>query len=195
MVFYLKPAIILIFISAYLLYAFYRIKKNKLSTDQKVKEVFNIIFFVYLVKLLGYTVFPIYIMPNPYSEEYTLLEIIKMNTNIIPFINMDVKDFVLNIIMTFPLDCILPCLLKNLSDKKIILIALLTGIGFELNQFIFILLQGFTFRNININDSIANFLGVYLGFKTFELLFKMLYKVFKKNISKKPDSKFLLFLN
>lgn len=106
----------------------------------------------------------------------TTFEIIKSNLNLVPFLKgLDIKDFILNIIMTFPLGVLLPCMIKDLDTKKIVKIGVLTGLGIELIQFILVFIQGFTFRNININDSIANFLGIYLGYKAFVISFKILY--------------------
>lgn len=64
---------------------------------------------------------------------------------------------------------------KRFGYKKIVKIGIFTGIGIELIQFILLFIQGFTFRNININDSIANFFGVYFGYKAFIISFKILY--------------------
>lgn len=152
------------------------------------KTIFILIFFVYFVNLLKYAVFPIYIgsdISNVFKSEYNLIDIIKMNTNIVPFISgLSLKDFILNIIMTFPLGFLLPTLAKNLNIKKIFGIGAVVGLGIELIQFLMIFIQGFTFRNININDSIANFLGVVLGYLVFIMVLKLFNDLFENSKNK-----------
>lgn len=193
---------IIIIAIPFIIYTVHDIKRNK--QQNKIKYLFLFIFFIYFINLLKYAIFPIYLggtFKETIRNEMTLTQIIKLNTNLIPLISgFNKKDFLLNIVMTFPLGFLLPCLKKNLNTRKIIIIGLLTGLLIELTQFLLIFIQGFTFRNININDSIANFIGVYLGYKTFFLSFKILFnELNQKKLAKykilKSSSDFLYNLN
>lgn len=169
-------ASIIILSIPFVLFTIRDILKNKKIYYEK--HFFNLIFFIYFINLLKYAIFPIYInseIATIFQESMSLSEIIKSNVNLIPiFKDFNYIDFFLNILMTVPLGFILPCITKGLDDKRIYRIGLITGIGIELIQFILIFIQGFTFRNININDSIANFLGVLVGFYLFKYFIRFL---------------------
>src|SRR5699024_2338210 len=198
------PLTILIIAISYILYALYDIKYK--GNKNMSNYLFLFIFFVYFINLLKYAVFPIHFsedVKNIMQEERTILEIVKLNTNLIPFSSgFDKKDFLLNIIMTLPLGFLIPCLKRDLNNKKVIILGLATGLLIEFIQLLLIFLQGFTFRNININDTIANFIGVYLGYKIFLLSFPILFKAFQESkenngfINKfKPMFEYILKLN
>ena len=122
----------------------------------------------YIILLVKYAVFPIYIsgsIKEMMREELSFSESLAENINLIPFIRgWYPKDFLLNIIMTLPLGVLLPCLIKGMTKKSMTIVGLGVGIAIELVQFLIFLFQGFTFRDININDSLANAIGVIIGF-------------------------------
>ncbi|QIB27977.1 VanZ family protein [Caloranaerobacter azorensis] len=186
---------VLILIIPFIIYIIYDIMYIK--NRKYIKYFFLTIFFIYFINLLNYTIFPIHInssIATITQEEFTIFESLKNNTNLIPFNKLDKIDFILNIIMTIPLGVLLPCLVKKLNTKKILIIGLITGLGIEACQALLTFVQGFTFRNININDAIANFIGVYLGYKIFILFFKNVLDIYKHS-TKKPPKVINLIIN
>lgn len=122
----------------------------------------------YTILLVKYAVFPIYIsgsIKEMMQEELSFSESLAENISLIPLIRgWYPKDFILNIIMTLPLGVLLPCLIKGMTKISMTIVGLGVGITIELVQFLIFLFQGFTFRDININDSLANAIGVIIGF-------------------------------
>lgn len=140
-------------------------------------------FFIYFINLLKYAVFPIYIDDVIKDEFKTLgnsINIFFKNLEYIPFKNVDLFEYLLNIMLTFPLGCFYPLFIKNLNYKKIIGFALVTGLTLESVQAILVFIQGFTFRTISINDLFANALGVVLGYIFFRFSIKTLIGIKNK---------------
>lgn len=99
--------------------------------------------------------------------------------------------------MTMPIGFLIPCLKDGLNTRKMVKVGLFIGIGIEMFQFIIMLVQGFTFRDININDVIANVIGVSLGYKIFIFALSICYKTFKQTKCKQIDrlGKYILKMN
>ena len=90
---------------------------------------------IYILGLLKYSILPIYINSTIAQEIHktqSVSENIIANMNLIPFFKgFDFKDFCLNVIMTFPMGILLPCIKKeNLS--KIIRSGIILGLGIEI---------------------------------------------------------------
>lgn len=135
------------------------------------------IMYVYLCIVIKMTQFPIYALDE--MREAMGGQNVWREMNLIPFKEIidDVSiDILLNILMTIPLGFGLSFLIRC-SWKKIALAGVLVGSVSEVGQLISALWIGFTFRHINIDDVILNFVGVLIGyalFKTFKILFKVL---------------------
>ena len=166
-----------------------------------VKYIFLFLLFIYLFFLVKYAIFPIYLdseINEIMGSHLPISDLIKRNVNVIPlFRGMYVQDFCLNIIMTMPIGFLIPCLKKGLNTRRMVKIGLFIGIGIEMFQFIIMLVQGFTFRDININDAIANLIGVSLGYKVFIFALSICYKTFRQTKCKQIYrlGKYLLKLN
>lgn len=148
------------------------------SRAEHIKIFFISLLYIYSLYLFKYAVFPIYLsdtMKAAMQFDSDAALSFGKNLNLIPFLkNFYPMDFMLNIIMTLPLGILAPCVKK---DIKLGSFCILTGIILELNQFLLALIQGFTFRDININDSIANALGVFIGHLIFKISVGVLLKV------------------
>jgi glycopeptide antibiotics resistance protein len=114
----------------------------------------------YTVAVLALTIFPIdavigrYASITPWYHRF----------NWIPLLTIDVKTFVLNVVMTVPLGMMLPLLVARVrSVRTVALIAAVTSGCIEVVQFA--LDVGLDAgRTADVNDLIANTLGAVLGF-------------------------------
>jgi glycopeptide antibiotics resistance protein len=147
---------------------FLRLKKKK----SLVYLIFFTIFYVYLYKVLDYTLFQFqfqflqYFMPGHLIlHGYTVGE----NMNLIPLITLtpgDLKTSLLNILLLIPFGFGLP-FITNFRMKKIVVIGALFSIVIEFLQLITGFMAKFTFRIADINDVIFNTVGVAIGYILF----------------------------
>ncbi|TCS83094.1 VanZ family protein [Tepidibacillus fermentans] len=154
---------------------FLRYKKKK----SVLYLTFYSIFFIYILYVIKYTIFPIPIQ-GPWIEEMKRMPFFS-NLNTIPF---NFKTFyqeqiILNIILTIPFGFGISYIFKT-SWKRIFYIGVLLGATIELLQFLISLLVGFLYRTIDINDIILNFLGVIIGY----IIFKIFSQVFLFSVGK-----------
>ncbi|WP_067843621.1 VanZ family protein [Amphibacillus sediminis] len=129
------------------------------------------IFYLYLCLLLNHTQFPI--MYQPELADYSL---IVNSINYIPFSGLYFKHFLLNIVLTIPFGFLLPFIYKVEFSKKLFWAVMLPIIIEGLQLFI-LLLTGIPLRAVDINDIIANFIGILIGyfvFRSFIILFRKL---------------------
>jgi glycopeptide antibiotics resistance protein len=134
--------------------------------------IFFTIFYVYIVKVLDYTLFQFqslvllkHFMPDLILNGQTVGE----DMNLIPFITLtsqDLKTSLLNILLLVPFGFGLP-FLTNYRMKKIVVIGALFSIGIELMQLITGFMAKMTFRIADINDVIFNTVGVAIGYLLF----------------------------
>ena len=147
---------------------FLRLKKKK----SLVYLIFFTIFYVYIVKVLDYTLFQFqslillkYFMPDLILNGQTA----EKSINLIPFIALtpqDVKTSLLNILLLIPFGFGLP-FITNYRMKKIVLIGALFSIFIEFMQLITGYMAKITFRIADINDVIFNTVGVAIGYILF----------------------------
>jgi glycopeptide antibiotics resistance protein len=147
---------------------FLRLKKEK----GFVYLVFFTIFYVYLFKVLDYTLFQFqsllllkYFMPNLILNGQTAGESI----NLIPLITLlpqDLTTSLSNILLLIPFGFGLP-FITNLRMKKVVAIGVLFSITIELLQLVTGLVASLTFRIADINDVIFNTFGVAIGYLLF----------------------------
>lgn len=148
--------------------AFLRLKKKQ----SLVYLIFFTIFYVYIVKVLDYTLFQFqsllllkYFMPNLILNGQTAGK----NINLIPLITLtpqDLKTSLLNILLLIPFGFGLP-FITNFRMKRIVVIGALFSISIELLQLITGFMAKITFRIADINDVIFNTVGVAIGYILF----------------------------
>jgi glycopeptide antibiotics resistance protein len=158
---------------------FLRFKKKK----NLVYLLFFTIFYIYIVKVLDYTLFQFqslillkYFIPNLILRGQPTQDSI----NIIPLINLtsqDLKTSLLNILLFVPFGFGLPFITK-FSLRKVILLGLLFSLGIEIMQILTGYLAKVTFRIADINDLIFNTIGAAIGV----LFFAKFTRIFR-NIS------------
>ena len=141
---------------------------------------FYSIFCVYAAVLISKTLFPIMVL----EATQDLQQNVYSNMNLIPFKNFLAKTNVMNIVMTMPLGFGLPFIAKVRSIKPILITAILCGFVIELIQFMTAIIIGFSFRSIDINDVLCNFVGVIIGYYLLMMMGRILVNVFRDLIKK-----------
>ena len=134
--------------------------------------IFFTIFYVYIVKVLDYTLFQFqsllllkYFMPNlilngqPAGKDLNLIPLITLTPQ-------DLETSLLNILLLIPFGFGLP-FITNFRMKKIVVIGALFSIAIEFLQLITGFMAKITFRIADINDVIFNTLGVAIGYMLF----------------------------
>lgn len=147
---------------------FLRLKKK----ESLVYLLFFTIFYIYLFKVLDYTLFQFqsllllkYFMPNLILHG----QAVGKDINLIPLIMLtpeDLKTSILNILLFVPFGFGLP-FLTNFRMKKVVLIGALMSILIEFLQLVTGLLAKITFRIADINDVLFNTVGVAIGYMLF----------------------------
>ena len=143
---------------------FLRLKKKK----SLAYLIFFTIFYVYIVKVLDYTLFQFqsllllkHFMPNLILNGQTAGQ----DLNLVPLVTLtpdDLKTSLLNILLLIPFGFGLP-FIANFRMKKIVVIGALFSIAIEVLQLVTGLMAGITFRVADINDVIFNTVGVVIG--------------------------------
>ena len=150
---------------------FYYVKYKK----RKVPYIIVFTLFVaYMAEVLKYTQFPICL--NADMEELN-----RQCVNYIPFHFLSIEDvetFVLNIIITVPFGFLVPILYKC-DWRKIIVSGILFGAITEIIQAGVEAFVGVNMHRIDMNDVIANFSGVVIGYAGYCLLRILLEKIFQ----------------
>lgn len=162
---------------------FYYVKYKK----RKVPYIIVFTLFVaYMAEVLKYTQFPICL--NADMEELN-----RQCVNYIPFHFLSIEDvetFVLNIIITVPFGFLVPILYKC-DWRKIIVSGILFGAITEIIQAGVEAFVGVNMHRIDMNDVIANFSGVVIGYAGYCLLRILLEKIFKNGNVKIECEKYL----
>lgn len=117
-------------------------------------------FAIYLLSMLHLVIFPIEVNLG----EYRNLTPWYKAANFIPILTIDLKTFVLNVIMLVPFGMYLPFLSRKIqSIKQAARLGFYISLSFELTQLVIRILLG-SGRSTDINDLIANTLGAVIGF-------------------------------
>jgi glycopeptide antibiotics resistance protein len=130
--------------------------------------LFLTVFYVYLVKVLDYTLFQFQslIVLNHFMPELILRgQEAGQIGNLVPLFTLTVEDLktsLLNILLTVPFGFGLP-FVTNLRFKMVVAVGVLFSIAIELLQMITGLIGGVTFRIADVNDVIFNTIGVSTG--------------------------------
>ena len=160
---------------------FLGLKKKK----NLVYLTFFTIFYVYIVKVLDYTLFQFqslillkYFMPNLILNGQTAGKTI----NLIPLITLapqDLETSLLNILLLIPFGFGLP-FITNFRMKRIVVIGALFSTVIEFLQLITGFMAKITFRIADINDVIFNTIGVATGYTLF-IGFLRIYRHISRN--------------
>ncbi|HIW33092.1 MAG TPA: VanZ family protein [Candidatus Paenibacillus intestinavium] len=125
-------------------------------------------FCVYLLCVIHLVLFPIEVNIGKFANLTPWYKVI----NFVPILTLDMKTFLLNIIMFIPLGIYLP-LLKNKfnSANKVAYLALFFSLSIEVFQLIMRIVFG-NGRSTDINDLIANTFGGIIGYLILKTLLK-----------------------
>jgi len=173
--------------------AFLRLKKKR----SLVYLLFFTIFYVYIVKVLDYTLFQFQslILLKHFAPNIILNGVATgKSLNLIPLISLTLKDVrtsLLNILLMMPFGFGLP-FITNFRMKKIVVIGMLFSIAIELTQLITGLMANITFRIADINDVIFNTVGVAIGYMLCVGFLRIFHHIFhKREISANPILRFI----
>ena len=114
---------------------------------------------IYLAGLIGATFFPFQVRIGEYAGTAAWWNSI----NWIPVITIDARTFLLNVLLTAPLGVFIPVLTKWRTARAVATVGLSISVGIEVLQYVCVRLFD-TGRTADINDIIANVLGVTLGY-------------------------------
>jgi glycopeptide antibiotics resistance protein len=148
--------------------AFLLLKKKK----SLVYLIFFTIFYVYLFKVLDYTLiqFQSLLLLKYFAPDLILNgQTAGKSMNLVPLITLtsqDLKTSLLNILLLIPFGFGLP-FITNFRMKKVVVIGALFGIVIEFLQLITGFIARITFRIADINDVIFNTVGVVVGYILF----------------------------
>ncbi|MBC2683536.1 VanZ family protein [Bacillus toyonensis] len=140
--------------------------KRKFTYPQYVLLV---TFFIYVMGVIHFTLFPLEINIGKYANQAPWYS----SVNPIPIFTLDIKTFVLNVIMFLPLGAYLPFLKNKYHSVKDI-----ARIGFFMSGIIEIIqlcLRIFigNGRSMDVNDLIANTLGCIVGYLVIQKVFQI----------------------
>ncbi|EUJ31888.1 VanZ family protein [Listeria cornellensis] len=152
--------------------------------------IFKSIMLIYIVGVVGYTIFPILIDREIGGGGATIFQ---LGVNIIPFAAMGdiytqmgdggrnhaLYQVIGNIIMFIPLGCLYPlCSKCRVSWKRMFWISLSASLFIELSQLAQNIVFQTAFRSADIDDVILNVSGGFIGYALFRLC-KPLFKKMK----------------
>lgn len=181
----LSTLIIGLFILGFVL-AWMKRKRNKSNVYMLCFSVF----YVYILYVLKYTIFPIRIgaANNPLTNLTTNINLVPFNFPYTYFLDSQV---LLNILLTIPFGFGISYIVK-VHGKKIILVALMIGLIIESLQLIFLLLTRDSYRVVDINDVLFNFLGALIGYGAFKIISWMIVRIIEStNIQLDSFSKYM----
>jgi glycopeptide antibiotics resistance protein len=148
--------------------AFVRLKRKK----SLVYLLFFTIFYIYLFKVLDYTLiqFQSLLLLKHFAPNLMLRgQPAGKSLNLVPLITLtseQIKTSLLNILLMIPFGLGLP-FITNFRMKKVVCIGALFSLAIELLQLITGLVAKMTFRIADINDVIFNTVGVAVGYVLF----------------------------
>lgn len=148
--------------------AFLRLKKGK----SVAYLVFFTIFYLYLFKVLDYTLFQFQslLLLERFMPDLILNGLSAgKSVNLVPLVTLileDLKTSLLNILILVPFGFGLP-FVTNLRMKQVVVAGALTSVAIELLQLATGLLADTTFRIADVNDVIFNTAGAAIGYMLF----------------------------
>lgn len=173
--------------------AFLLLKKRK----GLVYLLFFTIFYIYLYKVLDYTLiqFQSLLLLEHFVPGLMLRGVAAgRNLNLIPLVTLrlvDVKTTLLNVLMMMPFGFGLP-FITRLRFRKVVIAGLLVSIAIEFLQFVTGFISNTTFRIADINDVIFNTLGVAVGYILFVQFVRIYRRIFRNSkILKNPIFRYI----
>lgn len=160
---------------------FLRVQKKK----SLIYLLFFTIFYIYLIKVLDYTLFQFQsLLLLKYFVPGLMLNgvVAGKSINLILLITLtpeDIKTSLLNILLLIPFGFGLP-FITDFRMKKIVIIGALLSISIELLQLITGLIAKTAFRIADINDVICNIVGVIVGYLLFVWLAYLCHHIVSK---------------
>lgn len=133
------------------------------------------IFWIYIVLLIGATIFPVPFLKNGDERQPALYILSRVNLvplhfgglfNLHP--NIIFRELLGNILLTVPIGFGIP-FLSGLREKQIPWLAMGVGLSIELTQLMISLWIGSAYRGVDINDVLLNAAGVMLGYVFFRV--------------------------
>lgn len=145
--------------------------------------IFFSLFWVYLLALIGVTLFPMPILSPifrmPPTTILSRVNLILFNyrqfSHLSPFF-IFLREIAANVILTMPFGFLINFIVRS-KIKSIIMLALAVGLGIEIVQLIMNMVLGASYRGVDINDSLWNSIGVLFGYLVFWLLSKLLLAI------------------
>ncbi|AIQ44378.1 teicoplanin resistance protein VanZ [Paenibacillus sp. FSL R5-0912] len=132
-------------------------KKRPLHAGQ---YLILITFSIYLLCVIDLVFFPIDVNIGIYANHTSWYKTI----NFIPLLTIDIKTFVLNVIMFMPFGVYLPLLHKKIESlKSVAYYGFLFSLSIEILQMVIRITLG-NGRSTDINDLIANTVGALVGY-------------------------------
>ena len=143
------------------------------------------VMYIYICNVINLTQFPIYIDDD--QRKAFGGQNVWRDMNLIPLKHGFSMTSFYNVLMTIPLGFGLPFIIK-VSLKKVMYIGLAVGLLFEMGQLLTALYAGYTFRFVDVDDVIFNFLGTLIGYLIVFKLFKGIVESFITKFSLKSNS-------
>ncbi len=140
-----------------------------------LKILFWSVFYVYIIVVLGLTLFPIPYqgaelfdsVPNNFIPFRTIISTLQMGLTVTAFIQIAG-----NILIAAPYGVTLDLTMRKSNKIWLFLLPLLFPLVIESLQFIIGFAIGYNYRSVDIDDFILNALGGYLGILFSKLFFK-----------------------
>lgn len=140
-----------------------------------LKILFWSVFYVYIIVVLGLTLFPIPYqgaelfdsVPNNFIPFRTIISTLQMGLTVTAFIQIAG-----NILIAAPYGVVLDLTMRKSNKIWLFLFPLLFPLVIESLQFIIGFAIGYNYRSVDIDDFILNALGGYLGILFSKLFFK-----------------------
>ena len=163
-----------ILIPAFLLFLFYMVLVTVIRKKYHFGQFLLLISLaVYILCMIHLVFFPIEVNIGTYANLTPWYKSI----NFIPLITIDLKTFILNIVMLVPLGMYLPLLGNRYqSVKKVAFMGLYISLSFEVTQLLIRIILG-NGRSTDINDLFANTLGTVIGFLIIREISKKLFVI------------------
>jgi glycopeptide antibiotics resistance protein len=173
--------------------AFLLLKKKK----SLVYLLFFTIFYIYLYKVLDYTLlqFQSLLLLQHFVPDLMLRGVTAgKSLNLFPLITLTLEDVItslLNILLMMPFGFGLP-FITNFRMKKVVIAGLLLSIIIELLQLVTGFMANTTFRVADINDLIFNTVGVAIGYMLFVTFVRVSRHIFRNwKISENPILRYI----
>lgn len=133
-----------------------RLKRRNLLTPGRL--ITTLTTATYVAALLAVTLLPLTLRLGGYSNRVPWYE----KVNLVPIVTIDVRTFVLNVVLTVPLGLLLPLITRVQTPRRAALVGLLVSLAVELSQ----TAANLVFSSGRVgdpNDLLANTLGAVTG--------------------------------